>query len=335
MAAVESAESARPLAVWTTCHPWIQTVVAELQPDDIDVMFLDLEDEAAVAEVLPRATTIVCLRLSADHARLLTRCKLVMHNGVGYDGIALDVLKGMGIPVALTPAMTPEGVAEHVFMLLLALSKQLPAVQESMRSGEWNMFGWRQGSHNVAYKTLGIVGLGRIGKRVAHLASAFGCRVLATDILYAPNGPDPVPTAMVDEYGVESVTWDQLLAESDLLTVHVPLTDRTHKMFGAAEFAAMKPGTLFVNASRGPVCDLDALADAVASGHLGGAGVDVFDPEPPPADHPILQISNVICTPHVASGTVERQYAINRAQFENTARVLRGDPANNLLPGYG
>lgn len=321
----------RPLLVWTTCHPWIQDVVAEVQPPEFDVEFLDFDDEAAVAATLPRASALVCLRLAPDQARLLTRCKLVMHNGVGYDGIALDVLREMGIPVALTPAMTAEGVAEHVFMMILALSKQLPAVQHSMRSGEWNMFGWRQHSHTVAYKTLGIVGLGRIGRRVAHLASAFGCRVLVNDILYAPSGPDPVPADLVEAYGVESVSLATLIEESDIVTLHVPLTDQTRNLFGAAEFSRMKRDALFINASRGPTYDIEALHDAVTTGHLRGAGIDVFDPEPPAPDHPILQLANVIATPHIASGTVERQYAINRAQFANAARALNGDRPNDLL----
>lgn len=319
-----SSPTDRLLVVYTTCHPWIQRVVDEVRPAEFDVAFLDINDETACAELLPRADFVVCLSMSADQARLLERCKLVMHNGVGYDGIALDVLGEAGIPVAITPTMTPEGVAEHVFMMVLALSKQLPAVQQSMTSGEWNMFGWRQGSHNVAHKTMGIVGLGRIGKRVAHLAHAFGCTVLYTDIV-------DIDPALEERYELQRVTLDELLAQSDIVTMHTPLTDLTQKMIGTEQLAAMKPGAFFINASRGPVCDLDAVHLAVESGHLGGAGIDVFDPEPPSPDHSILQLSNVICTPHIASGTVERQYAINAAQFANCQRVLAGDPPNDQI----
>ncbi len=314
----------RPLVVYTTCHPWIQSVVAEVNPGNFDVVFLDLNDDAAVEQVLPRADFIVCLSLSAEQVELLERCKLVMHNGVGYDAIATDALAERGIPVAVTPAMTPEGVAEHVFMMILALSKQLPAVQASVRSGEWNMFGWREGSHNVAYKTLGIVGLGRIGRRVAHLGHAFGCRVLFNDIV------DP-PAELEQQYKLTGMPTDQLLAESDIVTLHVPLTTETNKMMRAEQFNAMKSGALFINASRGPTYDLDDLYQAVSSGHLLGAGLDVFDPEPAQLDHPVFQLPNVICTPHIASGTVERQYAINTAQFENCQRILEGlEPLNEI-----
>lgn len=314
----------KPLVVWTTCHSWIQEVVAEVQPVEFDVEFLDLADPVAVQATLPRTDFLVCLSLTTEQARLLTRCKLVMHNGVGYDAIDLDTLASMDIPVAVTPVMTPEGVAEHALLLMLALSRQLPAVQHSMRAGEWNMLGWRQGSHNLSYKTLGIIGLGRIGKRLAQLAQAFGCRILYTDIVGAP-------AELVEQCGLERVTREQLITESDIVTLHVPLTNETQGMFQAEQFAAMKSGALFINTSRGPTYDLDALTEAVRSGHLLGAGIDVFDPEPPPGDHPIFSLMNVIATPHISSGTVERQYAINRAQFANAQRVLAGNEPNDRI----
>jgi phosphoglycerate dehydrogenase-like enzyme len=314
----------KPLIVWTTCHPWIQEVVAELQPDEFDVAFLDLNDADAVAETLPKTSALICLSLTTEQARLLTQCKLVMHNGVGYDAIDVDTLVEMGIPLAITPAMTPEGVAEHALLLILAISKQLPAVQHSMKSGEWNMLGWREGSHNLSYKTIGIIGLGRIGKRLAHLAHAFGCRILYTDIIEAPAD-------LTQAYGLERVERGELLAQADIVTLHVPLTPDTRAMIGADELAAMKPGAIFVNTSRGPTYDLDALVDAVESGHLGGAGVDVFDPEPPSPDHRVFSVMNIITTPHISSGTVERQYAINRAQFENARRVFAGHEPNDRI----
>ena len=298
--------------------------MAEVQPDEFDVEFLDLNDADAVAATLPRVDALICLSLTTEQCRMLDRCKLVMHNGVGYDAIDIETLAEMGIPVAVTPVMTPEGVAEHALMLILALSKQLPAVQQSMKSGEWNMLGWREGSHNLSYKTLGIIGVGRIGKRIAHLAHAFGCRILYTDIVEAP-------VELVQAYGLERVERDVLIAQADIITLHVPLTDQTRGMFGAEEFASMKPGAIFINTSRGPTYDLEALVDSVESGHLFGAGVDVFDPEPPPGDHRVFSVMNIITTPHISSGTVERQYAINRAQFANAQRVFAGREPNDRI----
>lgn len=314
----------RPLVVFTTCHPWIQGVVADVQPPEFDVQFLDMSDAGAVQAVLPQADFLVCLKLSASQARLLGKCKLVMHNGVGYDGIAVETLREMGIPVAITPEMTPEGVGEHTLMLILGLYKQLPAVRESMQAGKWNMLGWRAGSHNLAGKTIGIVGLGRIGKRVAHLAHAFGCQIIYNDIL-------PMPRELEERLELRRVELDRLLAEADIVTLHVPLTELTEGMMGAAEFGRMSPQSLFINTCRGKTYDFDALYEAVVSGHLFGAGIDVYHPEPPPPDHPIFHLPNVICTPHIASGTVERQYAINRAQFANSQRVLAGKQPHNVI----
>lgn len=322
--AERSERTDRQLIVWTTCHPWIQDVVAEIRPEPFDVEFLDIDDPVAAAEILPRADFVVCLSLTKDQVALLERCRLVMHNGVGYDAIDVEALKARGIPLAVTPAMTPEGVAEHVFMMILAISKRLPEVQESMRSGGWDMLGWRQGSHNVAYKTLGIIGLGRIGKRVAHLAHAFGCRVLYNDIVDIDPGIEQA-------YHLERVAFDELLSRSDIVTMHVPLTAKTSSMIGRHQLDLMKPDAILINASRGPVVDLDALGEVMKQGKLLGAGIDVFDPEPPSPDLALLHMANVICTPHIASGTVERQYGINRAQFENAQRVLRGLEPNDRI----
>ena len=124
---------------------------------------------------------------------------------------------------------------------------------------------------------------------------------------------------------------DELLGRCDVVTLHVPLTDLTHRMIGRDQLATMPKGAMLINASRGPVVDLEALHEAVVSGHLFGAGVDVFDPEPPAEDHPLRRLPNVICTPHIASGTVERQYAINQAQFDNAQRVFEGLEPNDRI----
>ena len=317
--------SGKSLIVFTTAHPWIQGVVNEIKPDEFDVAFLDVTDRAEVERLLPLTDFIVCLKLPTWQAKLLTRCRLVMHNGVGYDGIDRATLHAMGIPVAITPVMTPEGVAEHVVLLTLALYKQMPAVRASMVRGEFDMLGWRNNSHNLAGKTLGIVGLGRIGKRVARLAQAFGCTTIYTDIV-------DISAEFEQKYDLERVSLDALIERSDVITVHVPLTELTEGMFGEEEFGRMKSGSVLINASRGPTYDLDALYEAVNSGHLYGAGIDVFDPEPPSPEHPIFTLDNVVFTPHIASGTVERQYAINAAQFANAQRVLGGLPPENEIP---
>lgn len=308
-------------AVYALSHPWVDGVIhevaAQLAPD-VDVVCYDPADTAAAATHLPRADFVVCLKLSTEQVALLGRCRLVHHNGVGYDGIDRAALHARGIPLAITPALTAETVAEHTLMLILALNKQLVQVHASMQRGEFNLFGWRAESHTLFGKTVGIVGLGRIGRRVAELAHAFGCRVIYNDLVAAP-------AELATRLNLTRLSLEGVVAEADVLTVHVPLTELTRGMFGAAEFARMQPSALYINASRGATYDLDALYAALAAGNLRGAGLDVYQPEPPPANHPILQLPNVICTPHIASGTVERQYAIVTAQMENFLRVLRGE----------
>lgn len=317
--------SSKPLVVFTTIHPWVQSVVEAVCPPEFEFHFLDLNDAAATAAWLPKANFLVCLRLSAAQAHLLTQCQLVMHNGVGYDAIDQKTLHEMGIPLAVTPAMTAEGVSEHALMMMLALSKQLVPAHISMQKGQFDLFGWREGSHTLFGKTMGIVGLGRIGRRVAHLARAFGCEVIYNDLV-------PAPPELTQRLALTRVSFDELINSADVITVHVPLTELTAGMFGAAEFASMKPKSLFINTSRGGTYDLDALYESLAAGHLRGAGLDVYEPEPPPINHPILHLPNVLCTPHIASGTVERQYAINRTQFENCQRVLAGQRPLHEIP---
>ncbi|MEM7803200.1 MAG: 2-hydroxyacid dehydrogenase, partial [Chloroflexota bacterium] len=312
------------LIVFTTRHPWIVEVVNEVKPEEFEVAFLDMSDEAQAQDLLPKADFLVCIKLSRAHAKLLTRCKLVMHNGVGYDAIDQQAMAEMGIPLAVTPAMTPEGVSEHALMMMLSLYKQAPAVRRSMLSGEWDMFGWRQNSHNLSYKTVGIVGLGRIGKRLARLLHAFDCTLLYNDIV-------EMPAELEACYQLRRVEFETLLAESDIVTLHVPLTELTGGMMGAKEFGMMKEGAVFINTCRGETYEMDALYEALTSGHLYGAGLDVFDPEPAKLEHPLFQMPNVVFSPHIASGTVERQYGINRAQFANAQRVLDGLEPNDLV----
>lgn len=314
----------RPVAVFMLSHPWMQAIVQQAAPADMEVRFVDPQDTAAIERVLPDADFLMTVTLPAAWVPLLRRCKLVQHQGVGYDGIDVAALKRAGIPLALTPEGTTVGVAEHTILLILALYKQLVPVHESMRAGQFDSLGWRADSHFFDGKTLGLVGLGRIGRRVAHLAQAFGARLLYFDVMRAPVEAEQA-------LGIRYVAFRELLAASDVVSVHTPLTPETQGLFNAATFACMKRGALFINTSRGGTYDMDALYRVLHSGHLGGAGLDVFNPEPPPPDHPLLQLPNVICTPHMATGTVEAHLQKAAAQFRNFRRVWQGETADNLV----
>jgi phosphoglycerate dehydrogenase-like enzyme len=249
---------------------------------------------------------------------------LVQLRGVGYDGVAFEALTQAGIPLAATPAGTIIGVAEHTILLILGLYKQIVQVHEQMREGTFDNIGWRANSHFLYEKTLAIVGLGRIGQRAAHLVRAFDVNLIYFDIVRPPQEVEV-------QLGAKYVPFGELLPQADIISVHTPLTPETEGLFDADAFARMKPGALFINTSRGGTYDMDALYESLRSGHLGGAGLDVFNPEPPPPDHPILQLPNVICTPHMATGTVEAHIYKITQQFDNFKRMLDGEKPLNLI----
>ncbi len=315
-------------ALYLLHNDWIERVTREVAgrvAPDFEVVFVNPADETAVLEHLPDADFIVCLALKSEWVPQLKKCQLVQHNGVGYDAIDVQGLKQAGIPLAISPEFTAIGVAEHAIMIMLALSRQLIPVHNSLARGEFEMFSWRAGCTTLYGRTVGIIGLGRIGKQVARMAHAFGAKVIFNDIV------DP-PQSLIDELGLTAVSFEEILAQSEILTVHVPLTDLTRKMFGPAQFEQMQKGALYINASRGPTYSLAALIESLESGHLRGAGIDVYDPEPPPMNHPIFKLPNVICTPHMASGTIDRHTAIVEGQFANIQRVMNGErPLNEIV----
>ena len=323
-------EAASPLIVYTLQHPWIKELVAEIHQEvapNMRLQFLDPADDAAVEKTLPETNFMVTLAVPAEWVPLLEQCRLIMCNGVGYDKIPVQALNEAGIPVAVSPQYTATGVSEHAIMLMLAIYRRLIPVHQSLAAGEFDMFGWRAQCHSLFGRTIGIVGLGRIGKRVAHLAHAFGAKVIYTDIVQPP-------VELVANLNLEAVSLNELIRRADAITLHVPLTNLTRNMFAAKQFGAMKKGAIFVNTSRGNTYDMDALYEAVESGHLHGAAVDVYQPEPPVPDHPIRRHPHIICTPHMASGTRDRHRAIAVGQFQNCHRVWNGDPPMNEVAPY-
>lgn len=319
------ATSERAVAVFNFSDRWMQEMILRAAPPGFDVRFIaDPEDESGVRETLAGADFLVTIALPGSWAGALGRCRLVQLQGVGHDAVDVPALAEAGTPLAMTPEGTIESVAEHTLLLILATSRRLTAVHASLRRGEFDRLGWRPQCHSLRGRTLGLVGFGRIGRRVAHLARAFEAPVAYSDVRRAPADAE-------EEFHARYLPFEELIATSDIVSVHTPLTPETERLFDAAAFARMKPGALFVNTSRGGTYDMDALADALRSGHLGGAGIDVYNPQPPPAGHPIRRLPNVVCTPHMAAGTVESHREKARAQFENFLRVLAGEPPRYLV----
>jgi D-3-phosphoglycerate dehydrogenase / 2-oxoglutarate reductase len=225
----------------------------------------------------------------------LPECELVMRWGAGYDQIDVAAATDLGVAVANAPAYCTENVAEHTLALLLALARGVVADDRAMRAGLWReppIAHQRLSGH-----TLGIIGLGRIGRRVAELGLAFGCRVIGYDVRADPAVPP----------GVELAGLAEVVAAADYLTVHTPLAAPTRHLVSADLLAGAKPGLLFVNTSRGPIVDTEALLAAVDAGVVAGAALDVFETEPLPADSPLRSRPEIVLTPHEASSSAEAE----------------------------
>ena len=239
--------------------------------------------------------------------------------GVGYDNIDVNAGSKSGVVICYCPEENAVSVAEHVFALILALARKITWADRSVKGGEWDRKKYY--GFELQGKTLGILGLGRIGARVALRAKAFGMHILAYDT-YLSN-----THLHVTESGALLVPLGMLLAESDFLTIHLPLNDETYRMFNAETFQKMKSTAFLVNTSRGEVLVEEDLIEALKNGKLAGAALDVRQMEPPPPKNPLHALDNVILTPHTAGLTYEAQEKVVNAIAEDVDRVLSGQPA--------
>lgn len=281
----------------------------EIVPDPSTV---DVAAKAADADAIIARTSPISAALVAAAPRL----RIVARYGVGYDNIDVPALTRRRIPLATIGDVNAVPVAEQTFALLLALSRRVIAYDGAARDGRWKLRDsltiWE-----LAAKTIAIIGLGRIGKAVAKRCLAFDMKVIAVD--------PAVSEAAMASLGVRRVAGlGAALGQADIVTLHLPLSDATRNLLGAAEFAAMKPGSVLINAARGSIVDEAALAAALRSGHLAGAGVDVLAQEPPPADHPLLGLDNVVISPHSAALTSECAIRMSLACAENVLGAFDG-----------
>ncbi len=225
-----------------------------------------------------------------------SKLRLVARSGTGLDNVDVEYAKSKGITVVNSPEALVEGVAEHVILLMLALSRKLVEADATTKSGRWEKNSLM--GKELKGKVLGIVGLGRIGKRIAEVARALGMSVLFYDVI-------AVPPEVATQLGAKVVTLDELFRASDYITLHVPMTPETSHMVGASRLSQMKGSAIIVNTSRGGVIDEEALASALREKRIGGAALDVFEKEPPSGA--ILSAPNVILTPHIGGQTEEAQ----------------------------
>jgi phosphoglycerate dehydrogenase-like enzyme len=295
---------------------------------DFDVLTLQNDDNAERIEKLAEADVVIVASKPFTRPLIEAAHKLafVHHQGVGYqDTIDLQALRERGPPLAITPGGTTVGVAEHAVLLMLATLRRLPFADAELRRGRYHINALRPHSRELNGMTVGFLGMGRIGQATAERLKPFG-----TIGLYH----DPAVTLSPERestLGIAAASFDTLLARADIVSLHLPLTPGTRHIIDADAIARMKAGAILVNTARGGLVDEAALAVALMSGHLAGAGLDVQEQEPPAPDNPLLGLANVVLTPHISAGTRDAFQQKMQAIFENLRAFYAGRPVENLV----
>ena len=304
----------------------LEAVVRELLPAGYTLDVCATRNRQELLQRISAAGFVIAATTKVDEEALVAapKLKLVQHQGVGYDNIDVDACRARGVRVALTPEGTTIGVAEHTFLLILALYKRLRTAETALRSGQWPVWELRSTSFELAGKTLGLVGYGRIGRAVASRANAFDARVIYFD-------PFRAQPAAEREAGVTYTELDQLLRTADIVSLHLPLTPQTRHIISDGELALMPPHAILINTARGALVDETSLYRALTIGQIAGAGLDVFEQEPAVAGNPIHSLENVVVTPHILAGTIDAFRSKIHAIFTNIQRVTRGEEPLNAI----
>ncbi|MBC7130170.1 D-2-hydroxyacid dehydrogenase [Candidatus Bathyarchaeota archaeon] len=281
-----------------------------------DISREELKKEVADCQILIVRSRTKVTKEIIDAGKNL---KIIARAGAGVDNIDVEYAEKKGIKVICAPEAVAVAVAELTIGLILSLARSIPKADRAMKNEKWikrELKGWE-----LYGKTIGIIGFGRIGQRVARLAKAFGMKILVCDL----NSP---PARLLEELRAKVVPLEELLRESDIVTLHVPLTAQTYHMIGEKELQQMKDGAYLVNTSRGPVVDEKALYEALKKGKLAGAAIDVYEKEPPD-DYTLMKLENVVCTPHIGAQTRESQKMASLAVAYKIIQAIK-HPTENI-----
>ena len=307
--------------VWPTTDPEravLEAAGAEVivAPDgDEDTLINLAKDVDAIMTCFAKVTEKVI--------RSAEKCVAIGRFGVGTDNIDVATATELGIPVTYVPDYCVDEVSDHVLAMLHTWNRKIALFDQSVKSEGWGHLGLTMRIKRLRGKTIGIVGFGRIGQAVAEKASAFGLKILASD---------PVtPKEIVESYGGQLVTFEELLEQSDFVSLHAPLTPATEKLIGSREFGLMKDDSFLINAARGPLIDESALYDALSNGKIGGAGLDVMVENEPPKDHPLIQLENILITPHTAFFSQESTLELEERAASEVVRVYKNIMPENLV----
>jgi lactate dehydrogenase-like 2-hydroxyacid dehydrogenase len=250
--------------------------------------------------------------------------KLIQKTGSGIDNIDLKAAAEFGIHVASTPGANSNSVVELTIGMIISLYRKLHFLDRLTKNGEWKMWEYRTTMFEMNGKTHGVIGIGNIGKKVAQLSTAFGTNVVYYDV-------NRLSMEEEKELGITYVTFDNLLSRSDIISLHIPLIPETRNLISDKELSLMKSTAILVNVARGNIIDEQALAESLKCNRLLGAALDTWASEPINSDNPLLQLDNVLATPHIAGGTRDVLETVLRLSFENIRKVEAGSIADNLV----
>ena len=285
--------------------------------DQVEVRWVDGPNREKLLAAVPEADALLvrsATNVDADVLNAGTKLKIVARAGVGLDNVDVDAATARGILVVNAPTSNIHSAAEHAVALLLAAARQIPAADASLREHAWKRSGFS--GTEIFGKTVGVVGLGRIGQLVAQRLAAFGAHVVAYDPYVA--------AARAAQLGIELLSLDELLSRADFISVHLPKTPETAGLIGKEALAKTKPGVIIVNAARGGLVDETALAEAITSGHVRAAGIDVFATEPC-TDSPLFDLPQVVVTPHLGASTSEAQDRAGTDVADSVKLALAGE----------
>ncbi len=307
---------------FTSLAPETAALLTQHAPADYQVAVHPISlPDAEKGELLSDADFLILFPgvISDSLVRNATNLKLIQLVSAGFDRVNVQLCRELGIPVANNGGANALDVAEHTIAMILAFYRRMLEMDANVRNARWNAIDSGATTYTIRGKTVGIIGLGKIGQQVARLLNAFGATVCYYD-------PFPVPAALETELGVQRLSLDELLQRADVVTLHVPLNNETRGLINERSLALMKPNALLVNTCRGPVVDEAALTAALQARQIAGAALDVLAEEPPAADNPILQLDNVLFTPHTAGVTYDTWPRRGEFIFANLQRVWNGQP---------
>jgi D-3-phosphoglycerate dehydrogenase len=280
-----------------------------------------------VANLIESADAVICQFAPIDRAAIAAaaKAKVIVRYGIGVDNVDLEAARSRSIPVCNVPDYCIDEVADHTLAFILALTRQVVANCQHIRTGQWGLATPLAHMLALAELCVGVVGFGRIGRAVTQRLGPFRCRRLVHD--------PAIPAAQIEQAGCRAVSLEELLETSDIVTLHCPSTQATRGIINGDAFKRMRPGALLVNLARGDLVETAELTKALESGRLAGCALDVCNPEPIPADSPLRSMPNVIASAHVASASSRAVRQLRQAAAETVARALQNEPLQNIVNG--